>query len=196
MSPRPLERSDSHAAATALADAFAEDPAMCWAGGFDDGSTRLAPMWRAAIARRFRHPEPVMWVTDDIGAVALWDAPGYHAYTAGDALRSLPGIVRSFRWGVGRLVRLGNAMEAAHPSEPHYYLLAVGARRDRQGQGLGSTVLRPVLDRCDEEGVPAYLENSNPRNEPFYARHGFEARDPLDLPEGAPPIVPMWRAPR
>lgn len=53
-----------------------------------------------------------------------------------------------------------------------------------------------MLERGDEAGIAAYLENSKPRNEAFYARHGFEPRDPLPLPSGAPPLTPMLRRPR
>lgn len=56
--------------------------------------------------------------------------------------------------------------------------------------------MAPMVERCDREGVAAYLENSNPANEAFYVRHGFVATGPLDLPDGAPPMTAMWRDPR
>ena len=65
-----------------------------------------------------------------------------------------------------------------------------------QGTGTGGPLLQPVLDRCDAEGLPAYLESSNPRNWSFYARHGFVGGTPLDLPAGCPVVLPMRRAPR
>jgi hypothetical protein len=61
---------------------------------------------------------------------------------------------------------------------------------------LGTAVLDPMLDRCDTEGVGAYLENSNPRNEALYARLGFVTTGPISLPKGAPPFTAMWREPR
>ena len=65
---------------------------------------------------------------------------------------------------------------------------------DRQDAGLGAAVLAPVLDRCDAEGVHAYLESSNPRNLPFYRRLGFVAAGEIPLP-GGPSLIPMWREP-
>ena len=62
-----------------------------------------------------------------------------------------------------------------------------------QGMGLGSTIVDATLKRIDEMGLPAYLENSNPRNTPLYKRAGFLARKNI-APEGAPPLIPMWRA--
>lgn len=196
MTARPIEPHEAEQAAATLADAFADDPLMCWAGGFDDGSERLRPLFAAVIARRLRRPESLVWCTPDLGAVAVWDGPGEADWSAADALRALPAVVRSFRSGTVRFARVGAAADRAHPEDPHHYLLAVGVRRDGQGRGLGSSVIRPMLDRCDREGLPAYLENSKPRNQAFYARFGFEAAAPLDLARGAPPIVPMWREPR
>jgi len=52
-----------------------------------------------------------------------------------------------------------------------------------------------MLDRCDREGTPAYLEASSERNRALYERHGFELRDTFHLPMGGPPIRKMWRDP-
>jgi hypothetical protein len=55
--------------------------------------------------------------------------------------------------------------------------------------------MRPVLRRCDEERMPAYLESTNPRNLSLYLRHGFEILGTIRVGE-APPVVPMLRPPR
>jgi hypothetical protein len=51
-----------------------------------------------------------------------------------------------------------------------------------------------MLERCDREEMPAYLEASSPRSRACYERSGFEATDELVLPDG-PPLWPMWRRP-
>jgi RimJ/RimL family protein N-acetyltransferase len=63
-----------------------------------------------------------------------------------------------------------------------------------QGQGVGTALLRPTLDRCDEEGVPAYIEASSERSAAMYERLGFVHLGELQIP-GGPRIWPMRRPP-
>ena len=76
-------------------------------------------------------------------------------------------------------------VESRHPSLPHYYLGGLGTDPQWQGRGLGSAVLGPVLEICDRDGVPAYLESSKETNIGFYGRHGFEVTDEVSVPDGS-----------
>ena len=71
----------------------------------------------------------------------------------------------------------------------------LGTEPSRQGEGLGSAVMQPVLEECDRLEIPAYLETGTERNVAFYTRHGFHVSDEFRLPKG-PPIWLMWRDPR
>jgi GNAT superfamily N-acetyltransferase len=84
----------------------------------------------------------------------------------------------------------------AGQSPPHWYLGYLGARRDRQGQGLGTQLLREVLAGADTDGVPAYLESSNERNLALYERHGFRVVGDLRALGHGPIIWRMWREPQ
>ncbi len=81
-----------------------------------------------------------------------------------------------------------------HPREqPHWYLAFIGVDPVRQGYGVGAALLRSRLRRCDEEGLPAYLESSKLENVPIYQHFGFHVTGTLGLPEGAPVVSTMWR---
>jgi ribosomal protein S18 acetylase RimI-like enzyme len=71
----------------------------------------------------------------------------------------------------------------------------LGTAPEHQGKGLGSAMMAPVLHRCDDEGLPAYLESSKESNIAFYRRHGFEVVGEVVVPDG-PTLWPMWREPR
>ena len=72
----------------------------------------------------------------------------------------------------------------------------IGVRRAAQGTGLGGALLRSMTAECDERGIAAYLESSDPRNDALYARHGFVATGEIVVPRGAPRIMAMWRDPK
>ena len=65
-----------------------------------------------------------------------------------------------------------------------------------QRGGLGSLLVRVVLERCDREGIPVFLINTKERNLAFYGRHGFAVVARVELPDGGPPVWPMWREPQ
>ncbi|MFI7633757.1 GNAT family N-acetyltransferase [Nonomuraea sp. NPDC049400] len=80
--------------------------------------------------------------------------------------------------------RARDALFAAnHPAQPCHYLAFMAVHPGHQSQGLGSALLRHHHARLD--GVPAYLEASDPRNRDLYARHGYQAREPFALPDGS-----------
>ena len=130
------------------------------------------------------------WHAD--GGAALWDGPKTWRLSTRESL-SL--ALRSARGIGGRAQFVGDALtevERAHPSEPHWYLAVVGVRPEQRGQRLGSALLEAGLQRADTDGMPCYLESSNPRNVPLYERHGFEVTAERWLPDG-PMMTFMWR---
>jgi N-acetylglutamate synthase-like GNAT family acetyltransferase len=77
-----------------------------------------------------------------------------------------------------RLAAAAEAMAAcgAHtPATAHAVLHSIAVPAHAQGAGAGSLLLRQLLHRSDERGVPVYLESSSARNLSFYTRHGFRA---------------------
>ena len=82
-----------------------------------------------------------------------------------------------------------------HPTEPHWYLPLIGVDATKQGCGHGSALLRHALKRCDEDGLPAYLEATSPRSRQLYERHGFEDLGVIQA-GSSPPLWPMLRKSR
>lgn len=78
--------------------------------------------------------------------------------------------------GMGRLSKAMSATEAFHRQVrgPHWYLMTVGTRTARQGQGLGSQLVEMGTTRADDARVPCYLETGTGSNIAFYRRRGFE----------------------
>jgi GNAT superfamily N-acetyltransferase len=136
-------------------------------------------------------------VTEDGTACALWlsvPAGDHSAQEDEDDAVRLREAVDPENERVERIARL---MAESHPADrAHEYLWMIGVAPRHQGRGLGAALIRHVLDRCDREGLPAYLEASSARSTQLYERLGFAFTGrTLDLPEG-PRMWPMWREPR
>lgn len=178
-----------------LADAFFDDPVGHWLD--PEPATRAGRLSRVfelwATAFTLPHGEVVR--AGDFGA-ALWLPPGRWQVPPLVQLRHLPRLGRIFGRRTALLLRGQKKLERHHPREPHWYLPLIGVAAADQGRGVGSALLGVVLERCDRDGVAAYLEATCERNRDLYARHGFTLRgEVIHLPDG-PPLWPMWREPR
>ena len=88
-----------------------------------------------------------------------------------------------------------HATEQRHPREPHFYVRTIGVRTALQGQGVGSMLMQPTLERADSAELPTYIEASSERSAALYERLGFLHMGEFELPEGGPPVWPMRRPP-
>ncbi|MCP3766982.1 MULTISPECIES: GNAT family N-acetyltransferase [unclassified Streptomyces] len=138
-------------------------------------------------------------VTEDGSACALWMSMPADDHGAGDpADDEGPARVRRAVDPENERVEMISRLTAGvHPTgRAHEYLWMIGVVPGRQGEGLGTALIDSVLERCDREGLPAYLEASSARSRLLYERLGFApAHEPLQLPDG-PRMWPMWREPR
>lgn len=184
---------DRDAIAQLVGEAFMDDPVSGWA--FPDEETR-----------RIVHPrffgvfvdlalgEGWVDMMDDGSAAALWlpVTGDEHAEDGEDELARL--LIEA--GGNERAALLGEMTAEIHPTEPHYYLPMISVAPGRQGTGLGARLITHVAERCDREGMGAYLEASSARSKALYERLGFVfSGKTVDLP-GGPQMWPMWREPR
>lgn len=178
-------------AAGALADAFHDDAWMRWVVDPDDHPRRLRALY-ALLLGELALPFGEVWTSADGQAVACWTDsttapdPDVLARVAASAA-ALAGACAE------RAAHAHAAVAERHPDAAHWYLGAVGVRPGRQGEGLGTAVLEPLLGRCDREGRPAVLETSSGRSVRFYERLGFGVHAELDAPGGGPHLWLMRR---
>jgi GNAT superfamily N-acetyltransferase len=181
--------------AQTLARAFLDDPHFRWIVRHD--AKRLARMERgfATFIARIWLPQDAGYVHERLIGAALWMPPDTWHQSPLAQLRLLPAIVAGARGDTPRLLRATTWMEKRHPRARHWYLPAIGIAPAWQGRGYGAALLAPMLERCDAERVPAYLEASTPRNRALYERHGFEVVEEGRYADDAPPLWRMWREP-
>jgi hypothetical protein len=56
---------------------------------------------------------------------------------------------------------------------PHYYLWGLVVEPSHHRSGIGTALLKPLIERADKEGVPVYLETHKEANVAYYERFGF-----------------------
>jgi ribosomal protein S18 acetylase RimI-like enzyme len=195
---RAARRDEAALLGEVLADAFAEDPVFAWLIPPQlRGRDKRMRTFFTSMSRGYLRQGKPCYLTSDATAAALWAAPGAWAMPLSQIiLEAAPNGV-AFRRYLFRALRTQMHVERLHAgqSRPHWYLGYLGARRDRQGQGLGTQMLREVLAGLDNDGVPAYLESSNERNLPLYERNGFRVVGELRALGRGPTIWRMWREP-
>ena len=159
---------------------------------------RVLPVFLGALLRdALSHGE--VWGAVEgsrIVGSASWLPPGSMPRSRAREFRIYAACARALLTGRNRRtgIALLDAVEKRHPLEPHWYLALLGVDPTHQGRGLGRALLDPILDRCDENIEPAYLETQKPENLPFYSRFGFQILDEVRVP-GSPPVWLMWRDP-
>jgi ribosomal protein S18 acetylase RimI-like enzyme len=173
---RRAQPADVPALAGVLARAFDQDPFYNWLVLQDERRVERAEWVFDVMLRRLSSELSEAYTTDQLGGVSVWrrevDIP------FGQQLRLLPLFARATGWArIPATLRMFYYLEAQHQRlmpEPHYYLFLLGVEPARQGQGVGSQLITPMLARCDREQARVYLETSRADNLPFYERHGFE----------------------
>jgi GNAT superfamily N-acetyltransferase len=122
-------------------------------------------------------------VSDDGKGVAIWYPPGTGRLPLRRQLAFLGAYLPICGWRSfpSRVMGL-QIMEAHRPSRPHFYLQVIGV--EKRGLGHGRALIEPVLRRCDDLLLPAYLETGNPSNLGFYERLGFRMAGTYALPGG------------
>jgi ribosomal protein S18 acetylase RimI-like enzyme len=173
--------------AATLARAFAHDPFYEFlAGDAPERNQRMRDGWTGFL-RHATNGLSHTYTTDDHAGVAVWHPPGYSGAGFIDSLRLLPSATR-MAGSIGRLRDVSRAIAALehrrrlHAPGPHFYLSVLGVEPERQGEGIGSSLMRPALELATGAGVPAYLETATGRNVLLYERVGFAVVEELTIP--------------
>jgi ribosomal protein S18 acetylase RimI-like enzyme len=91
--------------------------------------------------------------------------------------------------------RYGNLRERLSP-KPHLYLSTLAVAPEYQGLGYASRLMKPMLERLDNEGMPAYVETQNLKNKSMYEHWGFDLLKEDRMPGTDLTLYLMLRRPK
>jgi ribosomal protein S18 acetylase RimI-like enzyme len=176
--------------------AFARDPLWSWAMARPDGDlNHHSRLWRVFVEGALRYPWT--WLVSGGQAASLWIPPGGSEMSQEQEERLAVVAREVLGSGSDGYFELFDRFAAMHPkSEPHYYLSLLGTHPAHRGHGVGMALLDHDLGQIDAEGMPAYLESSNPANNARYESVGFETIGEFSAPHDGPVVTMMWRPAR
>ncbi|MGC4855338.1 GNAT family N-acetyltransferase [Micromonospora sp. DT4] len=175
---------DRDAVVETLVAAFVEDPVLRHLFPGEDTYPRYAAAFFGNLFDKRVHRASV-WTIGRGASVARWDLPAEPQAAGqqsphGDPASRYPADV------LARVQGYDDAVHAALPTYPFWYLGVLGTHPDSAGRGWGRAVMRAGLERAAADGLPAILATSNPANVELYRRAGWEVVGSLPEP------VPTW----
>ncbi|WP_420628205.1 GNAT family N-acetyltransferase [Candidatus Leptofilum sp.] len=188
---RNLSVGEHHLIGDIIGDSFADDPVNQW---IFRSQTSIANFYRM-VAKKLYLQKGYGHVMEDGSGGTLWLPPGVKKFIP---VWNSVDIAASMIWHGGlytplRGMGVDDALADKKPTEPHYFLFAIGVRPALQGQGIGTKLMQVGLEQADSERKPAYLESSKESNIPFYNQFGFEVVEKIDPGKGCPALWLMWR---
>ena len=178
--PRPYRPSDRAACAKQITASFADDPFVRTLVPRDSEYEAVMPVtteglvW--AVDTSFALTDVLCDESGRVVATALWEeaqpTPGAFA-----RMVALLGLM-TYHMGLRKMQSYAGAIFAMEGKRHHHagtalHLQILGTCPSMQNKGLGGKLIEVGIARAEARGVPCYLESSNPKNVPFYKRHGF-----------------------
>lgn len=196
-----LERSQMNEAIEILSHAFDDDPLFRYF--LPEADQARAHSIKQLCKTVVHYNQPYNHIYTTAGAlkgVAVWIPAGQFPLNALRLLQAgmyaLPFMLRWSR--LGQFMSLFFRLEEHHKhdvSGQHWYLAMLGVAPAYQNQGIGSSLIQPLLKQADSAGLPCYLETSTESGVRFYQRHRFEVVRTGELPGSNPRFWTMKREP-
>ena len=173
-----VQKKDLDRLAEVSADAYRDYPLHNWftKGKYDAKASKLLML----ITLKTMTKDAVIYAdSEEMNGFAAWIPFGFTGNKAMPFLMNggLKLILHSGFGIIGRLSKFESyAMNLNKNFTGHYdgYLFNLSIKKDAQGKGIASKLMRPMLAFCDDERMVAYLETNKEQNVGLYKHYGFD----------------------
>ena len=172
-----VQEKDLDRLAEIAADAYCDYPLHNWftKGKYDKVASRLIMQ----ISLKTMTEDAVIYAdSEEMNGFAVWLPFGFTGSKTLPFLMNggLRLILHSGLGIIGRLLTYeAYAMNLKKTFTDNYdwYLYNLSIKKDAQGKGIASRLMRPMLQFCDDERMVAYLETNKEANVGLYQHYGF-----------------------
>ena len=196
----PVQKKDLDRLAEVAADAYRDYPLHNWltGGKYDAVASNLIMQ----ISLKTMTEDAVIYAdSEEMNGFAVWLPFGFSGSKTLPFLMSggLKLILHSGLGIIGRLLTYENyAMNLKKEFTDNYdwYLYNLSIKKDAQGKGIASKLMRPMLQFCDDERMVAYLETNKEANVGLYQHYGFDLMKEELIPKTPVTHYSMVRQPK
>ena len=195
-----VQKKDLDRLAEVAADAYLDYPLHNWftKGKYDPVASRLIMQ----ISLKTMTEDAVLYAdSEEMNGFAVWLPFGFAGSKTMPFLMNggMRLILHSGPGIIGRLLTYENyAMNLKKQFTDHYdwYLYNLSIKKDAQGKGIASKLMRPMLQFCDDERMVAYLETNKETNVSLYRHYGFDLMKEELIPKTPVTHYAMVRCPK
>ena len=195
-----VDKKDLDRLAEVSVDAYQDYPLHNWLtnGKYDKVSSRLLML----VTLKTMTEDAIIYAdSEEMNGFAVWLPLGFTGSKTIPFL--LSGGLKLFLYAglgfVGRLLTYeAYAMNLKKTFTDHYdwYLFNLSIKKDAQGKGIASKLMRPMLQFCDDERMVAYLETNKETNVGLYRHFGFDLKKEELIPKTPVMHYAMVRYPK
>ena len=173
-----VQKKDIDRLSEVAADAYRDYPLHNWLtkGKYDAKASDLL----MKVTLKTMTEDAVIYAdSEEINGFAAWLPFGFEGNKTLPFLKN-GGLKLFLHAGVGFIGRLLTyekyAMNLKKEFTDNYdwYLFNLSIKKDAQGKGIASKLMRPMLQFCDDEKMVAYLETNKESNVGLYQHYGFD----------------------
>ena len=195
-----VQKKDIERLAEVAADAYRDYPLHNWFtnGKYDEVASKLL----MEVTLKTMTEDAVIYAdSEEINGFAVWIPFGFSGNKTMPFVLS-GGLKLVFHSGFGFIGRLlayeSYAMNLKKKFTDNYdwYLFNLSIKKDAQGKGIASKLMRPMLQHCDEERMVAYLETNKGKNVGLYQHYGFDLMKEELIPKSPVTHYAMVRHPK
>lgn len=195
-----VEKKDIDRLAEIAADAYKDYPLHNWftKGKYDAKASDLI----MKISLRTMTEDAIIYAdSEELNGFAVWLPFGF------SGSKTIPFLVNGglkliFHSGLGIIGRLlkyesyAMSLKKEFTGNYDWYLYNLSIKKDAQGKGIASKLMRPMLKFCDDEKMVAYLETNKESNVSLYRHYGFDLKKEEEIPSTGVMHYAMVRSPK